>query len=269
MKVTFKRTGDWQKIRTMFLRRNERMQAMRERMLRDLTEALAKQVRDAIPPGKEMEVYKKSIETREFSGNLPKDMSAYAIISNPEPMEVSDLDPKSYVIYVVPKGPVTDFFGQLLIQYSPWTKIRLPVNYMEAQGVQFVHRKVSEGEIERLRDLNDRVLKDNAKAFQKAQAKLPPKPEAEIKPPVSMPDIMFLALRMEFGIQERHVPHWGLAYKRRMETLRRLLGDNEKYAKYVMDPNYNGWVQTMKRWKKISPQRFSTQYDAFDKAIAK
>lgn len=272
MKMKFKRTGDWQAIRTMFLRRRERMTAMRKRMMRDLTKSFADEVKEAIPEGTEMKAYKDSIETRRVTGSMKDSESAFAIISDPKPLKLQDLNPESYVIYAVPAGASTDFYGQLLIQYSPWVKDRLPLNYADAQGVRFVHRKVTEDETKRLTDVNDRVLKDNKVAFRRALAQLPPKPEKEIeqlRPPESMPDIMFMALRMEFGIQSRHVPHWGRAYRHREKILRRVLKDKKKYSRFVMDPNFNGWVQRMKQWKSISPQKFKTQYGKFEKAIVK
>jgi len=263
MKFGVKHTGNWKKIDRTFRRRKERMEAMRKRIMRDLVEVFEKEVKDPLQ-NEIMNAYKESIEPRVIKTSMREGELAYALVSNPKPLEVSDLSEENHVVYVLPKGQA-DSLGQLLIEYSPWVKSRLPKNLGDVVGIRMTHRQVSNKEVAKVRALNDRMLKDHAREFARADAQLPKDRVPE--PPKSVPDIMFQALRMEFGIMSPFIPHWGRAYKMRMAILKGLFKDKKKYTRYVVDANFNGWTQKLKKWKPLSLQRFKTQYAQFEKKI--
>lgn len=266
MKFGFKKKGDWKEIRRTLFRRRERMDAMRKRIMRDLVKEFEAEVKDPLPKTDEMQQYADSIEVREVKTSAKEGELAYALVSNPKPLALSDIGEENHVIYVLQEGGQTDALGMLLIDYSPWVKSRIPSNLADVPGIRMVHRKVSGEEVDKIRVLNDKVLRNREREFKHANAQVKKRDE-ELEPPKSMPDIMFQALRLEFGIKGPSIPHWKKAYDLRMNILKKVLKDKKKYTRYVVDANFNGWVQRVKKWKPISAQRFKKQYGLFEKKV--
>jgi hypothetical protein len=265
MNFAFKKKGDWMKIRRTLQRRKERMDAMRKRIMRDLVEATADAVKEPLPNTEEMALYKKSIQPREIKTSAKEGELAYALVSDPVPLELSNLGEENHVIYVLHEGTQTDALGLLLIDHGPWVKSRLPANLADVPNVRMIHRQVTSKEVDKVRALNDKTLKDHKREFEVANAQVKKKEAPD--PPASVPDIMFQAIRMEFGIMMQPTPHWKRAYDLRMAILKELLSDKKKYSQYIWDADFNGWVQRVKKWKPLSAQSFKKNYAKFDKKV--
>jgi hypothetical protein len=232
--------------------------------MRDFLDEFEKEVKEPLPQTRAMNVYSKSITQYQIKVDDEKGVYAYALASNPKPLELSKLREDNHVVYATAAFD-TDALGMLLIENGPWVKNRLPENLSDVDGVRLVHREVTADEVAKVAKANDKVLKERARDFAEAGAKVTKKKNPIA--PASVPDLMFQAIRMEFGIMGPSVPHWGRAYRKRMSILKRVLKDKKKYTKYIADPDFNGWTQTLERLKTVTAQGFNKRYGPFEKKI--
>ena len=72
-----RKKGDWMMIQTMFRRRQERLDALRRRIVRGVVEEFEKEVKAPLPQTEEMTQYAEAIGPREVRGSMKDGELAY------------------------------------------------------------------------------------------------------------------------------------------------------------------------------------------------
>jgi hypothetical protein len=231
--------------------------------MRDVVKQFKEDVEAKIP--KKLKPYREAIEKKELLGSFKPGELAYAVVAEGKKLKLKDVNKRLNVVYVVQKKREIDEYAQLLIENGPWAIARLPVNIPDT--VKLIHREVTKEEVRKVQDANDKMLGQFKRDFEAAGARFG-KIEEEPEQPESMSDLLFKALRMEFGIKHQAMPHWGHAYKRIEQRLRGLMRkEGSKYESLLGDETNTDWVTPLREWDKISVQEFMRKYKDFQKKV--
>lgn len=247
------------------MERNKRVQ---EVFLREYMGRFRDLVISRLPNEEWVRAYKDSIVEREIATSLRPGQVAYALIADPKAVRLDDEPEEQTAVYVTQTQELVSPLATLLITHSPWTIDRLPREAKDVKGVQYVHRRVSEDEVVRLRDRNDDTLETFRGSFRDAGATYTKDHEEKVEKPASLPDVLFQAIRMEFGIKERMLQHWGFAYRLREQTLKGMISSKLRWEKYLGDPTYTKWVAPLPDLKKIPGQQVKIMLKEFQSKIA-
>lgn len=266
--ISIKPIGPWHKVRLLMTHKKRRIEVVRHKILRDFAQNFRDAVVSKIPESKETDAYKKSIQLKELSGSFSVEELGYAMIAEPEKMALYDLNQRSTVVYVALIDDQVDDLGALLVENSPWVIPRLPRNVGNVKGVKLVHRNVTEKEADKVQVENDKLLKTMKRDFEKAGAKYVLADDDKIEQPTSMPDLAFMALRMEFGLFAKQVPHWRHAIKQSKDILKEMFADKKEYARYLNNADFTDWVTPLKKIKKLPMKEFDKNFGEFQKKIA-
>lgn len=265
MKLVFTPTGPWERVKRLFASHRERVEFLERKVLMDSTEQLKKDVLSNLPNESRAKEYGDAIKEAEFTGSLRKGEMCYGLYASDKELELKDLDKTYDVVYVLPAKEPVSLLGALCIEYSPWTVDKLPENVGAAKDVKLVTRRVTSEEVEKVRTINNDVLKKESAKFKEAEAKLP-RTVDEIEKPKAMSDLKFQALRWEFGLKEKQIAHWkpavGMFWQRIKE---RVQGSNE-YERIIGDDRYSQWKSDPENWEKIPIQEIDKN---FQKKVAK
>jgi hypothetical protein len=271
-----KLVGPWRQLRESLESREQRVMAVKTRIILDLMEQFLDDLKSRVPRGGDMDVYRKSLKIVELSGvgsKVDGDV-AFAIVAENEKLDVSKLPPSETVVYVSAKGDKLSPRSTMAVEYSPWTLSWLPQE-LSMNEVRLVHRKVSRREIIKLGKENEKVVSKFSSQFARAGIKfnvndIKGKEKATMH---SLPDIAFEALRMEFGIDRKQVRHWGYAKDRVMGHLKDMFKDKKTYGKYFSS-EFKGWKtneyeSTKKPIGHMTGQDFQKKCSTFQDKIEK
>lgn len=265
--IGIKPIGSWGKVRSLLRHKKRRLEVVRHKIMMDFTEKFRDLVISKIPDTKEGVAYKEAIQTRELAGSFSVEELGYALIADPEEMMLYDLNQKETVVYIVPINDKVEQLSALLINNSPWVISRLPKNIGNLKDIKLVHRTVTENEADKVQETNINLLKKSKKSFEKAGAKYVISEDEKIDQPKSMPDLVFMALRMEFGLYSKQVPHWKYAIKNSKTILQEMFADKKEYARYLNNDDFNDWVKPLKKIKKIPIKEFNSKFGDFQKKV--
>ena len=257
--------GPWDRINQLRRFWPQRAEAVQRRIVLDFVKQFRKLTISRIPKESKYSAYRKSLVTRKLNGSFTKGEFGYALIADPKPILLEEINDKENVVFVVPTGDGADALGTLLADTSPWPIDMLPQNLEQISGIKLVHREATAEEIDKIRALRKDTLSKYGQDFKTAKAKF--KPSHEPKKPKSMPAVIFMALRMEFGIYSTHKPHWGYAARQQMAIMKEMADDNV-YSRYLGDVRFTQWQKQPKKLKPMPVQMFKTLYLKFQDKIA-
>jgi len=84
-----------------------------------------------------------------------------------------------------------------------------------------------------------------------------------------MPDWMFLAIRMEFGINSPQQKHWSTAVQEAPKMAKELSAKNGRlYSRYIADARFKDWTMARKKLKGIGVQDFKKKYLEFQDKVS-
>jgi len=199
------RTGDWKELGEVLKTMPQRISAFSRRMAQLTAESFLNEVREKLPKSPRYQVYRDALEVKQIeqtSEMRRKVIHSYAVVASPVLEDMSLLDIKTTIIYVLGGTSI----GNVLAQYNPYTIDTLPV-YKGIEKQKYVYRQVTEGEVTRIRQASQRVSNLVIENLSKigVVARIGAR---QMHLPV-LKDIVFQALRMEFGIMgEQSIPIW-------------------------------------------------------------
>jgi len=261
-----KKKGPWKQVSKLMSTMPRRVERVKHELVRGMARRFMEDMKAQLPDTPEMEQYKDSLQLRALTGPVKKDEVSYAIFSDPKEMEVAHLNEKEAVVYVEAKLGKLSELSQLAIDYSPWTVDQLPRN-LPGHEVRFVHRQVTEGEVDEIRERNLKTIQQYSAQFTRAGAKFDK--ADEIDQPATIPDLAFQAIRMEFGIGQKPVRHWSYALHRFSGRIKEMTTSPSIYGKHVEDPNFTGWRAPMGRVRKMTLQDFLSKCKEFQERVTK
>lgn len=198
-------TGDWRELGSMMTTMPQRISAFNRRMSQLTAEAVRDNVMERLPRSPRYQAYRDALEVRriEQTGEMKgKVIHSYAVIARPQPEDMSLLDIKTTVLYVL--GGTLQ--GDTLAQYNPYTVDTLPV-FKGIEKQRLVYRQVTEGEVSRIRRASLRISNLVLTALSNIGIKA--RIGAQQTHLSVLKDIAFQALRMEYGIMgEQSIPIW-------------------------------------------------------------
>jgi len=267
VKLAVKPAGRWKRLRKLTGTWEERNKRVQEVFLRTFMDKFRELVVSQLPEDKWGRAYRDAIQEREVATSLRPGQHAYALIAVPKAVKLEDEPNETTAVYVVQERETITVLGTLLVQHGPWTIDRLPREAKGVEGVKYVHRKVTEDEVVRLRKRNDEILDEYRDNFKVAGATYDKDHQDDVEKPASIPDLLFTALRLEFGIKMKRLAHWGFAYRLKEQTMKGMVRDPQ-WEKYLRDPNFTKWVSPLPNLKKIPGQQVKVMIKAFQAKIA-
>lgn len=261
-----KMAGDWKRVRRDVAKIAKNGGKFKNRIVIDLMEAFIRDLKSKLPSTPEMKEYGKSFRIVKLTGAVKEADGhlAYAIVADRRAVDIASLPENRIAIYVVQKhkGEVSDL-ATLAIKYGPWTAEMLPGPLSSAE-VKLVHRQVTEGEVLRLKERNLQVRRRLKEHFERAGMKQEvPKKLAVTK---SLPDLFFLALRMEMGIGMTPVKHWRYAVGKMHARLKEMARSG-KYEQYLLGKSDSGKPIGRYRARPMPLHIFKEECGAFQKYI--
>ncbi len=277
--IEIKPIGAWDQIQDLMRFRRKRWEALFSKASLDIAKEFRKSVIKNIPTVDYARDYKKSITIRRMLG--AKDFErAYAVISEPKEVALSDIDQKRNVLYIFQTGEAVTDLGAYLEEYSPFVPkffAKHAEGLYRVGGIRLINRRVTEDEYSRVAEKNLADYEGNKDRLRGAfdafnrdfRAELKAIKEQEKKPEVkTMPDWMFMALRMEFGIGGKHHPHWSKAVKEIPKMVQKLSKKNGKlYSKYMASAKFKDWTMKQRKLKGLSIEDFKSKYLRFQEKV--
>lgn len=260
--------GSWPLLKVLMRDKNARLEAQRIKIVRDFVEEFRRVVEGQLPKTPDMDLYRESIVERELVGAYDKRTKefAYALVAEGRKMDLMSIDEDTHVVYVLPTKEPTPQLGVLLIEHSPWVRRYMDTDRLQhLDGVKYVHRRVSPEEVEKVARKNEQAISEHSKDFAAAHALNLDKEKPQ--PPKSVPDLAFLAMRMEFGIGMPMIPHWHYAAQRAKLILKGMFSNEKKYTRYINDPRFTQWRKPEKKLKPMPIQRFVKRFKEFQDKV--
>lgn len=241
----------------------KRAEAMQRYFVYQMAEQLRVGVQKRLPSGAEYAALRDSFEV--VRGNSVEPI--YAVRSAPVEEAASKLDAKKTVIYVKAKTAAGFRIPPdvlVLEAYSPWTLDTLPFR-PSARHATFVHRRVSEREVDRVRKARIREKpKWRRELFAKGAREKGSSRKLDLSRVRSVPDTAFSSLNLEFGMGTKSAPHWrpALAGIRRGMAAKKVT-ESVPYQRALSDPKFRAWRQ----WKRLGETKVAlselAKYQAF------
>ena len=224
-------------------------------------------VRKKIPPEDAYKVYRDSLEVRSvrpFGGGIRTTL----VRVDPDARRVTRVDASHTVLYVRPKRvPNIPPYVSVLARYSPWTADTLPLAPKPTEA-DIVSRRVRVSEVERVRLMRLRGKQSWLRDLARGGVR-PSQAEQRLVPRAlgAYPDIMFEALRLEFGIGKAPSPHWRPAIAQVPKLLRKILQDKDLQAT-LKDTKFAGWRRGLRTHREVDAGVLSDMR-AFGRAVGR
>ena len=224
----------------------DRSKALMRKVAHRSAESALVQIKEKIPKSDAWRSYRESLQLVEVKVD-PSEGHAFMVRSNPDHRGVSNLDSRDTLLYVrghrrlkeIPPGV------RILEKYSPWTLKTLPFTPKKTEG-KIITRKVGK----RIADkVTKRRLRDKHKwRSELSREGIRPLPiRVEEVKATAVPDLAFEAVRLEFGVGQKPVPHWRPAVMHSARQGYKALLRDPNIKASMSKPNFTGW----KRWGKI------------------
>lgn len=256
--------GNWKGVNRLLKDYGDRVENLERIVTKRLAEIFLEILKKYIP--NDMDEYLDSLRVVELVGGMEKNDFAFAVVADPEKMEASSLDPDTTVVYIVNMGQKISLLATLVIAHSPWTLDQMPMGF-NPNSVDIIYREVSKSEVNRLRAVNKRVLMEKEGEFARAGSRRKSKKDlSEMK---AAPDLVFKAIRMEFGIQEKRRPHWSKSLKEVWKEFEKEIKSDKLFERYLTDYSFTGYKGKGKRLGIMKNSFFQKKFGAFAKKIQK
>jgi hypothetical protein len=218
---------------------------------------LREEVEGGLPTSSEWKDYRESLEVVEARAT-GKQSPAFAVRAFASARRLSRFDASKVVLYVEIRKRMRRVPPELsvLARFSPWTVSTLPFSPNPSEA-RVISRKVSTREV---RVIERDRLADETKwgpELQRAGIRKERDPKKRLKGLKVLPDRLFEALRLEFGLGgQKSVPAW----RRGLSTLRgtgvsRLARKDVTLARAFLDPRWDGWKRDARNLPVVSVNR--------------
>jgi hypothetical protein len=228
-----------------------RAKALQRKVAHRAAEMTLESIKEKVPKTDAWQAYRTALEIAQVNVN-PQDGDAFMVRANPKARTVRNVDASDTLLYVRGHNRLKKISQKVRIleKYSPWTLQTLPFTPDRSEA-RIVSRKVSKREADKIAS---RRLKERHKwRSELSREGVRPLPirSKEAKVVKTVPDVAFEAMRMEFGIGQKAVPHWRPAAA---NVLRNGIGEMKRDPQMqaaLGDPRFTGW----KRWGKIKAKK--------------
>ncbi len=195
-------------------------------------------VKKGIPPEKEWDAYRHSLDVYELAGTGK--IYEVGVVSRPEKTQLKVIDTYSTVLYIQPRGRGSEISeaALLLQRYEPWSHSTLPYEPSPKEA-EVIARRVSPREVKAVESRLKSVTGSIERELARLGVRLRKLPRTALGRKVKM-DLAFMALRLEFGFAGfPHTPHWRPILRRIVKNPRLTL--TNKIERTMTDPKYGGW----------------------------
>jgi hypothetical protein len=231
--------GDIEKIKRHIkkYRSNKKPRQLIDTFIKAFTERFKKSTYGKLPPA--YTDYKKSFVEKSVILPTRKDKYMRGIFI--ESVGQRMIEDRKYVAYFfLPAGNITFERDDYLILKSPWIRDYLP---QKTANTRLVSVPIREDEYKKLKEYFDKEIDTIRRELSRYGIPLVKAGEQE-----SEVDYALLGLRLEFGFEKDHIPHFRPFFL----SLKRILKDmmkKEKILKIVWDDKYDGKRQRFPRAK--------------------
>jgi hypothetical protein len=227
-----------------------RADAIRKKVLYDAATTVYETVLSKIPTGSTYSAYRDSLQVIESGQGEDLLFGVQAI-----PTSEEEIDAELDLIFFKPakrRGKV-DKVVEVLMQYQPWTLDTLPITPDPAKAV-LISRKASRKAVEAVNKARKEQKRQWTDALLHVGVRPPPKKEEVDKPKVKgMPDFVYQALGLEFGIGGvKPSAAWRPAIAKVNTLVASMFSDNSAgFAEALLDWQNTEW----KQWKTLSAKK--------------
>jgi hypothetical protein len=218
----------------------ERQNLLKRFIAHTAAQTMLDDVRSAIPSGPAYNTYKSALKLVQFPTTEP----VFAVTVEEARSEKTDSSRDILYFRERNTGRRLPPEVKILLQYQPWTADTLPFKPPE-KNVEMRKRRVSEREVELVRQEIQKKRREWTGALNKAGVRIEPVVGAE-----AVPDLTYTALRLEYGLGgSRAVAHWRPALVSVQQRVAQLFLDDST-GKALFDPEYTGWM----KWRTLSEE---------------
>jgi hypothetical protein len=228
-----------------------------------------------LPKTEEVKPYRMALDVARVAGLSPGD-SAYAVWVNPRHRKVKTVDVGRVVLYVCPRTVLGKVNAEaaVLEKYNPWTYDSLPFWPPQAKALVKTKR-ASKNRITRVR----RMRRKDRPRWRRELARLgvrlnedkstkKPKIDPKNFSKREVPQIIFDALRMEFGLERKAQPHWRPALLRFLSVGVRSLSRRHPGLTLVLTRlGFRSWRKWPTRTRSTIRIQIARGFDTFQKKL--
>ncbi len=245
----------------------KRYKALRHRVVYTAASGILDLLRTKIPQAEEWNTYRDGLELAHISS---KRSGLYTIHlpNNPSASGTKKIDPPRTLIYFRAHRRLSRIppAVQVLVKYSPWTAATLPFTPSKRDAIMISRNSTKQ--------VTSRVTSERRKdrpfwsrELQKAgrrETKKSNRPKTDTAKP--MPDYAHKAIRLEFGLGIRAVPHWRPSvgfFKNAPSEILRLDPSLNDY----LDPKFRGWKNRPTRIKNTISRAEAKNFIPFQRKL--
>ena len=264
--------GPWKRLSFFLKGYGQRIKYVESRVGLDIVNALLSKVKELAPSGKEYKPYLDSLHAVELVG---KKGSFFGVISDNSKIKIGRILESGAadrtVVYISPATTgLSSEVVEFLSSVNPWPVDLLP-HGLKDEAVVFVHRHVSVDEMKFVRRNAVEFIAENRDGFRQLGLTWGTIDKKEsVENLSSLPDYMWIALRAEFGINAKAVPHWIPAIKWTVASLKAIAGKDDRTKAALEDPLFRD--HTLKNnfgLEIMSASKFNKEVKEFQKRIVK
>lgn len=210
-------------------------------------QTLLEEVTAKIPNLPEYDAYKRALKVVQ-SGSPENPVFSVAGESQAQPVEA-----KKDIILFKPKkvGGRIDPIVAVLVANQPWTADTLPFQ-PPTKHATMQTRQVTADEVKRVEKARNTTRQTWERDLQKLGVR--PKPKAEMETMEATPDIMYTALRLEFGLgRTKAVAHWRPAVRTTLDRVNEMFA-SKKVSRAMTDWKFTEW----RKWRTLGAETVST-----------
>jgi hypothetical protein len=232
-----------------------------------VAKGLKEDILSRIPNKKEFEIYKRAISIAKVSsGNVP----VYAIYLNNRVRGVKKVDTDKTIVLVkckakYPNGPELKI--KALEKYGPWTLDTIPYLPKPTEA-KITYKKSTSSEVKRVAKARNKDRKTWEKELAKYGVRVSKKSAVKIKMGKDTPDVAFLALNLEFGLNgQKAMSHWRASQRQILPNLKKLFATDHSITKTFSDPTYGAWEQWPPKTKDILSSGDAKKFAGFQDKV--
>ena len=263
--------GKWRDLRLLLRNYDKRVSYSIGLLSLDSANFLLKEIKDRSPNGPDFDVYRDSLKVVKV-GNKH---ATYAVVSDRDKVGIGNIGDSDenfgVVVYIVSTGGTVGksaTLAGLIAQNEIWTADLIP-HGIKKSSVSMVHRRVIKSEESYIRQQTREFIAENKSDLVALGAHwgAPLNKRADRGNLTSLPDYMTLALRAEFGINNRSQPHWRPSIEVLRGSIQKLIEKNQDIYDALHDCRFTDHMKTRAEREKWEGRRFKREADQFQRAL--